>query len=94
MSVTIEGIILNQETMDIIHEVLHETSRAQQKWPPYNSAHEGFGVLLEEVDELKEHVWKNQKNRDLASMQKEAIQVAAVAIRFAVDVCTDERGRN
>lgn len=34
------------------------------KWPAFNSAHEGFAVLLEEVEELKAHVWTNQKRRD------------------------------
>lgn len=63
------------------------------KWPPYNSAHEGFAVILEEVDELKAHVWMNQKRRDLAAMRKEAVQIAACALRFAIEVCGEERGR-
>lgn len=58
-----------------------------------NSAHEAYGVLLEEVDELWDHVKTKQKNRDLAAMQKEAIQVAAMAIRFALEVCDDVNGR-
>ena len=59
-----------------------------------NSAHEGFGVIYEEfIVELGAHVWTKQKNRDLAAMRKEAIQVAAMAIRFAAEVCTEERGR-
>jgi NTP pyrophosphatase (non-canonical NTP hydrolase) len=66
---------------------------AKEKWPQFNSAHEGFGVLLEEVDELKAHVWTKQKNRDLEAMRKEAIQVAAMAMRFAMEVCDEINGR-
>lgn len=62
-------------------------------WPAFNSAHEGFGVLLEEVDELKAHVWTRQDRRNIKEMRKEALQIAAVALRFARDTCTDERAR-
>lgn len=70
-----------------------EIANARSKWPPFNSAHEGFAILLEEVDELKAHVWTNQKRRDLPAMRQEAIQVAAMALRFAAEVCSEERGR-
>jgi NTP pyrophosphatase (non-canonical NTP hydrolase) len=74
-------------------QAFREARDARRNWPPFNSAHEGFAVLLEEVDELKAHVWTNQKKRDLNAMRKEAIQVAAMAIRFAGDVCDEETGR-
>lgn len=70
-----------------------EARSAAAKWPPFNSAHEGFAILLEEVDELKAHVWTKQKNRDIAAMRREAIQVAAMALRFATDVCNEDVGR-
>lgn len=70
-----------------------ELTKARQNWPPFNSAHEGYAVLLEEMDELWAHVKTNQKRRDLAAMRTEALQVAAMALRFAIDVCNDERGR-
>jgi hypothetical protein len=70
-----------------------ELADALEKWPPMNSAHEGYGVLLEELKELEAHVFTNQKKRDLDAMRKEAIQVAAMAMRFAADICNEERGR-
>ena len=76
-----------------LNEIHAELIVAEQNWPPFNSAHEGFAVLAEEVDELKAHVWTNQKRRDLFSMRKEALQVAAMALRFALEVCSEERGR-
>lgn len=72
-------------------EVLHEVARAKSKFLPFNSAHEGYGVLLEEVDELWDEVKKNQRVRDKAQMRKEAIQVAAMAVRFVLDVCDQRR---
>jgi|SRR5882724_1736290 len=76
-----------------IGEARCELDNAMENWPAFNSAHEGFAVLLEEVDELKVHVWTNQKCRDLVKMRKEAIQVAAMALRFAIEVCDESRGR-
>lgn len=70
-----------------------EVERAKKQWPEFNSAHEGFAVLAEEFDELKAHVWTNQKKRDLSAMKREAIQVAAMALRFATEVCDETRGR-
>jgi hypothetical protein len=77
----------------VLCEVASEIESAKSKWPAFNSCHEGFAVLLEEVDELKQHVWTSQKRRDLEAMRKEAIQVAAMAVRFATEVCNEERGR-
>lgn len=70
-----------------------EALLASENWPAFNSAHEGYGVLLEEVDELWTHVKTKQKLRDIEAMKKEAIQVAAMALRFAVDVCNEDIGR-
>jgi len=78
---------------DAVSEVVTEVEHAKSNWPPFNSAHEGFAVLGEEVDELWEHIRTKQKNRDLLEMRKEAIQVAAMAIRFAAEVCDEENGR-
>ena len=75
------------------HDAVAEARRAVEKWPPFNSAHEAFATILEEMDELKAHVWTNQRRRDLPAMRAEAIQVAAMALRFAAGVCTEERGR-
>ena len=78
---------------EVLAEIKKEVVSAESKWPPMNSAHEGYAVLLEEVDELWQHVKTNQKRRDLPAMRKEAIQVAAMAIRFVRDVCDGQRGR-
>ncbi len=64
-----------------------------QKWPKFYNAHEAFATLLEEVDELKAHVWMKQGKRDLKAMRSECLDVALVALRMAAEVCNEERGR-
>lgn len=80
-------------TQELIDAVQAEFDFASEKYPAMNTPHEGYAVLLEEVDELKAHVWMKQGKRDLEAMRKEAIQVAAMALRFAHDVCTSDRGQ-
>lgn len=68
---------------NILDEVGAEISRSHTLgFGLFNSAHEGYAIILEELDELKAHVWMKQKNRDLAAMRKEAIEVAAMAVKF------------
>jgi hypothetical protein len=64
-----------------INEVVHQIKKARA-WPLYHSAHEGYAVILEELDELWEHVKMHQSKRDLVAMRTEAAQIAACAIRF------------
>ena len=79
---------------DALREIGDEVTRAKSLWPrDFTTAHEGYAVLLEEVDELWDHVKTNQKRRDLIAMRKEAIKVAAMALRFATEVCDEKRGR-
>jgi NTP pyrophosphatase (non-canonical NTP hydrolase) len=63
-----------------------EYDKAVSDWPPYASAHEGYGVLAEEVAELFDAV-RLKQSHPLRSMKlrKEAIQVAAVALRIALE---------
>ena len=64
-----------------------ELTVARAKFPPFNSAHEGYAIILEELEELKAEVFKNPKTRDIQKMRTEAKQVAAMAIRFMTDIC-------
>lgn len=70
-----------------------EAAEARAKHNPYNSAHEAYGVLAEEFKEFEEHVFAKQDTRDLAAMRRELIQIAAVALRAAAEVCDEDRGR-
>lgn len=66
----------------IIKLVQAEYKRAANKFPPFHSAHEGYAILEEEVDEL----WDAIKTNDEDAAFDEVIQVAAMAVRFLYDV--------
>jgi hypothetical protein len=69
---------------DALAAVRREYIRAIEKFPPFNSSHEGHAVIREEMDEL----WDDVKaNAPAEQMKKEAIQIAAMAIRYVADVC-------
>lgn len=65
--------------------VYQELTHAQESYPRFNSMHEGYAVLLEEVDELWEEVKKKQPLRESYIIEKECIQIAAMAIRIILD---------
>lgn len=70
---------------DDVREVLAELERASTKFPAFNSPHEGWAVLREEVDELWDEI--KRKDHSNADIRREAVQVAAMALRFLRD-CT------
>lgn len=67
-------------------EVAEEVGYATATYPSFNSPHEGYAILKEEVDELWDHVKVKQGSRQEEQMMKEAIQVAAMAVRFVFDL--------
>lgn len=70
---------------EALSEIQAELARAMQKHTtPMRSLHEGYAILLEEVDELWQIV-KLQEPNPLA-IRDEARQIAAMAARIMVDL--------
>jgi chromosome segregation ATPase len=67
-------------------QVHAEIKDARAKHAPINSAHEGYSVILEELDEFWEEVRKKRSDRNPQRMWNELVQVAAMAMRTAEDV--------
>lgn len=66
--------------------VLAEVLRAKRKHnADFHGAHEGYGIMLEEVDELWDEIKKQGGGVNLEA-HKEAMQVAAMAVRYMVEV--------
>ena len=70
---------------EALRAVRAELARAQLMYQAFHSAHQGYAVILEEMDELWSEVRANQ--RDVGRIQKEVRQVAAMALRFLLDLC-------
>ena len=65
-----------------IEDVLAELERAEAKFAPMHSGHEGLAVIEEEYEEFKAEVFHGSRDRQRA----EAVQLAAMAVRFIKDI--------
>ena len=71
-------------------EVREELDRARRKFPPINSLHEGYAVILEELDELWDEVRDQDPEGRLRRAYRELVQIAAMAQRTAEDCISHE----
>jgi NTP pyrophosphatase (non-canonical NTP hydrolase) len=68
-------------------DIREEIIRAKTKHPGnFHGPHEGYAIALEEVDELWDEIKKDGGGRDLAA-RKEAMQAAAMFVRYMAEVC-------
>jgi len=79
--------IENTKLFYTIDDIKAEYLRAHDMFGHAASVHEAYAILLEEVDELWDHVKMKQKERNIDEMRKEAVQVAAMAIKFIMSCC-------
>jgi len=74
--------------MDFLSAVELEYHRARTKFPKLNSAHEGYGVIKEGVDELWDLIKINEgKSTEAAN---EAKQIAAMCLAYYLEVYLGE----
>jgi len=66
--------------------VREELETARENYEPFNSHHEGWAILQEEVEELWEEVKKKPSKRDPQKILSECVQVSAMAQRMAEDM--------
>ncbi len=71
----------------LLGKITGEFKRANAKYPRFASRHEGYAILKEEVDELWEEIKRKPEATDMNKVKEEAIQVAAMALRFLYDLC-------
>lgn len=66
----------------VIADVLRELDLASCKFGPFPTSMHGYAVILEELDEMWAEIKQNNTNR----AREECVQVAAMAIRFLMDI--------
>jgi hypothetical protein len=76
------GMTLGGKVDSVLLLIASEVKRAMTKWPPTtDSPHHHASVLREEVDEM----WDEVKADNIRLAREEALQVAAMAIRFVLE---------
>lgn len=75
-----------EDSFDLVWD---ELKRATDKFGPFQSALEGQAIIAEEFDEFTQAVRHETPERARA----EAVQLAAMAIRFLIDVPEDYNGK-
>ena len=69
-----------------------EYRRALGHYGDFKSLHEGYAILLEEVDELWDEIKRKKADYELLSM--EADQVAAMAVKLSISALKKARDPN
>ena len=69
---------------NIITEINEELNRSYENYGKFNSTHEGYAVILEELDELWDEI--RMKEPDKEKMKHEAMQTCAMLLKFINDL--------
>ena len=73
---------------EIIDQVYIEYGKAEKKFGAFQTYHEGYAVILEELDELWDEIKAQEHSKE--NMRGEAIQVATMAVRFIHDLLGED----
>ncbi len=65
----------------IYAEIADELDRAERHGKEFASLHEAYAVILEELDEIWDITRMKKKNRTREELEKELIQLGAMAVK-------------
>lgn len=71
----------------ILNKIYDEFKRANSMYPLFNSLHEGYAVLLEEVEELWDEIKKKPSRVNPHHINEEAIQIGAMVMKLIISNC-------
>jgi hypothetical protein len=73
---------LNAALVDLREEIAFALGR----FGDFASMHEGYAVILEELEELWQEIKVKQESRDYEKLRKEALQVSAMALKLVLTI--------
>lgn len=73
-----------------IKAIIAEYNRAINRNGPFNSTYEGWAILIQKMEELWEEIKKVEAGNSGEKLHKYAAQIGALAMRFMVDLGTEE----
>lgn len=73
-------------TEQFVNDMILELEKAEALHGPYNSYHEAYAVILEELDEFWEIVRMKTQDRNDRDAYVELVQIAVTAWRTARDL--------
>jgi hypothetical protein len=74
-----------QQANSLLDEVQDALLNAMEKHTTFNSFHEGYAVILEELEEYWAEVKRWPKNHNPAAMRTELLHTAAMCLRTIID---------
>jgi hypothetical protein len=86
----LENLKINLSVSPFLYDVEHELDKARHHHKPIHSLHEGYAVILEELEEVKAEIFKKSPSR--AAVYHELLQTAAMCQRTAEDVLSPIKG--
>lgn len=78
-----ESYILHTKLMELHNKVYEEYVSARKKFGPFDNAHEGYAVILEELDEIWDHI---RCNSSYSEMEIEVVQLATMVFAFWIEL--------
>ena len=72
--------------LEAFKRVMIELGQATNQYGKFKSEHEGLAIIEEEFLELRREVFRKHQDRQIYSPATEATQLAAMAIRFLIDL--------
>lgn len=71
---------------EILKAISDEVERAKRHGEKFASLHEGYAVILEEIDEVWDITRQKRRDRSALEIQKEFIQIGAMAVKALLSI--------
>ena len=75
------------EVNEALQAIKSEFERSNKLYKSFNSNHEAYAVILEELDEVWDEIKKSKEVTGNEAMKKELIQVGAMVVKFLDNLC-------